>query len=420
MPLTDTLRVGYVVKRYPRFSETFIVNEILAHEKAGLDLDIFALRPPVDTHFQPAIARVRAEVTYLRDKGKMSDLWEALRGANEHMPSCQTEMLSFDDEQVGTVYQALQLATAVKEKGINHLHAHFATSAATVARMAAALAGITYTFTAHAKDIFHESVVEADLRKKLQDASSTITVSDFNVEYLQEKYGPAAQRVVRIFNGIELDRFQYKAPSERPPCIVAVGRLVEKKGFSCLIDACDILADRGIAFKCQIIGEGMLYDQLNEQIKEVALSHCIELVGPRPQSEIAGLLQNAAVFAAPCVIGKDGNRDGLPTVLLESMALGTPCISTDVTGIPEILHDEETGLLVPQEDAMALADAIERLINHGSLRVRLAEKARQLIEMQFDIHRNAERIRKHFTPRLFAGDTLPSHEITMEQEAQNA
>ncbi len=420
MPLTDTLRVGYVVKRYPRFSETFIVNEILAHEKAGLDLDIFALRPPVDTHFQPAIARVRAEVRYLQDKGKMSDLWEALRVANEHMPTCQTEMLSFDDEQVGTVYQALQLATAVKEKGINHLHAHFATSAATVARIAAALAGITYSFTAHAKDIFHESVVEADLRKKLQDASSTITVSDFNVEYLQEKYGPAASRVVRIFNGIELDRFQYESPDERPPCIVAVGRLVEKKGFSCLIEACDILADRSIAFKCQIIGEGMLYDQLNDQIKSAALSHCIELVGPRPQSEIAGLLQNAAVFAAPCVIGKDGNRDGLPTVLLESMALGTPCISTDVTGIPEILHDGETGLLVPQEDAMALADAIERLINNGSLRVRLAEKARQLIEMQFDIHRNAARIRKHFTPRQFAGDALPSHEITMEREAQKA
>lgn len=420
MSLTDTLRIGYVVKRYPRFSETFIVNEILAHEKAGLDLDIFALRPPVDTHFQPAIARVRAEVTYLQDKGKMSDLWEALQVANEYMPTCSTQMFSFADEQVGTVYQALQLATAVKEKGINHLHAHFATSAATVARIAAALAGITYTFTAHAKDIFHESVVEADLRKKLQDASSTITVSDFNVEYLQEKYGPAAGRVVRIFNGIELDRFQYKSPDERPPCIVAVGRLVEKKGFGCLVEACDILADRSIAFKCQIIGEGMLYDQLNEQIKQAALSHCIELVGPRPQSEIAGLLQNAAVFAAPCVIGKDGNRDGLPTVLLESMALGTPCISTDVTGIPEILHDEETGLLVPQENAMALADAIERLINNGPLRVRLAEKARQLIEMQFDIHLNAEQIRKHFEPDMYSDDVLSSHKPTMEQEAQNA
>ena len=417
MPLPDALRVGYVVKRYPRYSETFIVNEILAHEKAGLNLDIFALRPPVDTHFQPAIARVKAPVTYLADKGKMSEFWQIMASAVKTMPRCPADMLLFHGEDVATVYQGIQLAIAVKEKGINHLHAHFATAAAGVARIAARLANITYTFTAHAKDIFHESVVEDDLRAKLHDAAATVTVSDFNVDFLQQTYGDDAARVTRIFNGLELDRFPYRSPEKRPPKIVAVGRLVEKKGFCDLIKACDILADRALVFKCQIIGEGELATQLQQQIEQNGLTHRVELVGPRPQSEIVGLLQNAAVFAAPCVIGQDGNRDGLPTVLLESMALGTPCISTDVTGIPEILHHEETGLLVGQEDPIALADAIERLINDAPLRVRLAAQARQLIESQFDIHQNAGRIRGHFVPGLHAGDALPTSELFIANEA---
>lgn len=414
MQLANDFRVGYVVKRYPRYSETFIVNEILAHEKAGLKLDIFALRPCTDTHFQPAISRVKASVTYLADKGKMNDLWTALHAAARVIPDCPSKIISLQDVDVSTVYQGIQLATAIRQRGIQHLHAHFGTSAAAVARVAAYLAGITYSFTAHAKDIFHESVCEDDLRTKLRDAASTITVSDYNLAYLGDVFGEDADRVVRIYNGIELDRFPYASPENRAPRIVAVGRLVEKKGFADLVDACAMLADRGVAFKCQIIGEGDCEAALKQQIAALGLNHCVELAGPRPQSEIVDLLQNAAVFAAPCVIGEDGNRDGLPTVLLESMALGTPCISTDVTGIPEILHHEETGLLVGQKDSKALANAIERLINDAALRVKLAEAARALIASQFDIHLNTEKIRSHFRKPVSSGDAVPVSEILVE------
>ncbi len=414
MQLANSFRVGYVVKRYPRYSETFIVNEILAHEKAGLELEVFSLRSPVDTHFQPAISRVKASVTYLADKGKMNDFWSVLKKAAQVIPDCPALIPALQDVDVNTVYQAVQLATAVRARGINHLHAHFGTSATAVARVAAKLAGITYSFTAHAKDIFHESVCEEDLRSKLHDAASTITVSDFNLEYLRDTYGADASRVVRIYNGIELDRFPYASPESRAPRIVAVGRLVEKKGFAGLIDACAMLADRGVVFKCQIIGDGELESALRKQIADLGLNYCVELMGPRPQSEIVGLLQGAAVFAAPCVIGEDGNRDGLPTVLLESMALGTPCISTDVTGIPEILHHEKTGLLVGQKDAQGLATAIERLIGDASLRVQLGEAARELMEAQFDIHLNTEKIRAQFTGKTFSGDSMPDSELLIE------
>jgi colanic acid/amylovoran biosynthesis glycosyltransferase len=290
----------------------------------------------------------------------------------------------------------VRLAREVHLKGIHHLHAHFATSATTVGRLAANFAGVPYTFTAHAKDIFHESIQPDDLRRKLYDAAAVITVSDYNVEYLRQMHGPAAARVQRIYNGLDLERFPYEAPHDRPPRIVSVGRLVEKKGFADLISACTILAKRGCHFSCQIIGTGELEANLWAQIEQLGLQTKVQLMGPRPQSQVIKYIQNAAVFAAPCVVGTDGNRDGLPTVLLESMALGTPCVSTDVTGIPEVLHDGETGLLVPQHHPAALATAIERLLADPALRVRLTARARCLIEAEFNIHRNSAHLHDIF------------------------
>ncbi|MDQ3349466.1 MAG: glycosyltransferase [Acidobacteriota bacterium] len=388
-------RIGYVVKRYPRFSETFIVNEILAHEAAGLDVEIFSLRPPVDTHFQDALARVRAGVTYLPDKSvRTGDFWSAVEGAGALLPGVWATLAAAAGEDGLDVYQALLLARHARERGITHLHAHFASSATSVARLAARFAGLPYSFTAHAKDIFHESVRPDDLGRKLADAASVVTVSDYNLAYLNDTFGAAAARVERVYNGLDLARFPYDAPLDRPARIIAVGRIVEKKGFDVLVDACGLLARRGVRFTCQIVGGGELEVDVRARIGKHELENYVELLGPRPQQEVIHLVQGAAAFAAPCVDGSDGNRDGLPTVLLEAMALGTPCVSTDVTGIPEVLHHEETGLLVAQRDPHALADALERLLTDVALSVRLAEQARQLIAGDFDIHRNAARMRQ--------------------------
>jgi glycosyltransferase involved in cell wall biosynthesis len=390
-------RIGYVLKRYPRYSETFVVNEILAHEAAGLEIEIFALRPPCDSHFQSIIARVRAPVHYLPTAGlKAVGFWHALEKAGEVFPNIWPALGAARGHDVGEVHQAVRLARKAREKGIRHLHAHFATSATSVARLAAGFAGLPYTFTAHAKDIFHEEVRPEDLRRKLSDAAGVVTVSDYNLNHLRGRYGPAAARVQRIYNGLDLGVFPFTAPEVRAPEIVSVGRLVEKKGFAHLIDACAILAARGRPFACRIIGTGDLEAELRAQIARLGLDGRVQLTGPRPQEDVIEHVTNAAVFAAPCVIGSDNNRDGLPTVLLESMALGTPCVSTDVTGIPEVLHHDETGLMVAQRDPSALADAIERLLSDPGERVRLASRARRLIETEFDIHRNAARMRRLF------------------------
>lgn len=394
---TGLPRVGYVVKRYPRFSETFIVNEILAHEAAGLEIEIFSLRPPADTHFQDALARVRARVTYLPDRSiQVAEFWSAIEDVGKALPGVWVALSGAMGEDGLDVYQAFVLARLVQERQIGHLHAHFGSVAASVTRLAARFADVPYSFTAHAKDIFHESVCQEDLRHKLNDASAVITVSDYNLTYLRDAFGTAASHVLRVYNGLELDRFPYQSPRNRLPRIVAVGRLVEKKGFDVLIDACTLLAERGHSFNCRIVGTGELEDDLRVQVGQRGLSDVVELIGPRPQAGVIDLVQGAAAFAAPCVDGSDGNRDGLPTVLLEAMALGTPCVSTDVTGIPEIVRHMETGLMVPQRDADALAAALDQLLSDADLRVRLAEQARRVIEHDFDVHQNAASIRDVF------------------------
>ena len=398
MQVNETpVRIGYVLKRYPRYSETFIVNEILAHEAAGLEIEIFSLLPPDDGHFQNIIAQVRAPVQYLPHLGiKAMDFWQALEETSDVLPALWTTLNVARGEDHRDVYQALVLARTAHFNGIQHLHAHFATSATTVARLASHFSGIPYTFTAHAKDIYHQDMDPMDLKRKFHDAAAVITVSNYNLNYLHTTIGPDAAHTQHIYNGLDLTQFSYKKPDNRLHKIVSVGRLVEKKGLHDLIDACGIIAERDHQFRCSIIGTGPLECDLRAHIERLGLKDRVELIGSRPQREVKEYIQTAAVFAAPCIVGEDGNRDGLPTVLLEAMALGTPCVSTDVTGIPEVLRDGETGLMVPQHDPTNLANALEQLLKDSAKRVRLAAQARSLIEAEFDIHRNAARLRETF------------------------
>jgi glycosyltransferase involved in cell wall biosynthesis len=385
----DPAYIGYVVKRYPRYSETFVVNEILAQEAAGARIDIFSLRAPEDAHFQDTLSRVRAPVTYLPDRAqKATDLWEILQSSAAVCPDIWDGLQAAVGTDARELAHALALAAEVRERGITHLHAHFASSATTVARLAARFAGVTFSFTAHAKDLYHESVDPQDLHDKLRDAVAVITVSEFNVRYLARTWPLWSGKVHRIYNGLDLERFRFCPPGGRDPLIVSVGRLVEKKGFRYLIEACQILKERGTRFRCVIVGGGEDEAALRSQIDRLGLASQVSMEGPRPQREVMELVQSSAVFAAPCVIGTDGNRDGLPTVLLEAMALGTPCVATDVTGIPEVIHDGETGLLVRQEDPWSLANAVEVLLADIDLQTRLARRARALIEAEFDVHRN--------------------------------
>lgn len=391
-------RIGYVLKMYPRFSETFILTEILSMEQAGHDLEIFSLRPPADGRFHARLADVTAPVTYIRHSGlKAADVWESLRLAGSELGDISAHLDELTAVDVRDAFQALEIAVMVHQREITHLHAHFASVSTTVARLAARLSGITYSVTAHAKDIFHEEVDHHDLRRKLADASDVVTVSQFNYDYLHSSFGADAAGVRRVYNGLDLRDFPFSEPRERQPVIAAVGRLVEKKGFSDLLRAAVLLRDEGRTFRIDLVGTGLLAEQLSAEVDALGLAAIVRMHGALPQSRVRDIVSDAAVLAAPCLVAEDGNRDGLPTVLLEAMALGTPCVATPVTGIPEVITHEETGLLVPERDPRALARAIARLLDEADLRTALAKSARDLIDIDFDARRQAAAVARGFS-----------------------
>ncbi|WP_051478893.1 glycosyltransferase family 4 protein [Arthrobacter sp. H5] len=415
MQPSDAPRIGYVLKIYPRFSETFIVTEILAREAAGEQLEIFSLRPPVDPRFHPELARVQAPVTYITRPHKLSEAWPIVAAAQRGIPGFQGKFARLLPELVdsdpGEVHQGIELATLLTQRGITHMHAHFGSIAARTAHIASAITGIPFSFTAHAKDIFHELVDPEQLERLLAGAHHTVTVSDYNLDFLSAFSPENAAGIHRVYNGLELGRFPYRAPTapHAPLRIAAVGRLVEKKGFPLLIDAVADLGRQGIPVELRIAGGGELQQDLDQQVRSLGLSPTVTLLGPRTQSEVVELLRWADVFAAPCVVGADGNADGLPTVLLEAMAIGVPCIGSDVTGIPEVLKGG-TGLLVRAGVVSDLVDALRTTASPAFDRAGVTRAARSLIEGNFDARNQSTRLRELCTGEHALSGAAPVHE----------
>ncbi len=368
-------KIGYVLKKYPRLSETFILNEILGLEKMGVETSVFSIHLPDEGRFHADVAQVRGRVRYLPPL-KSDVTYEAFRTLVE--PWCLglgklNQALRFIDalpahKRGALLVQTLHLARQVSESGVDHLHAHFMTVASWAAYLTSVFTGIPFSVTAHAKDIYRQTVDRRIFSEVARNASRIITVSDFNRQFILEHLvDDQAENVTRIYNGIELTRGSEVPEVRDPRLILAVGRLVEKKGFCVLIDACRILADRDVSFRCVLVGEGDEKDNLVARTRRLGLEGKVEFLGALPREEVSVWMQQARVLAAPCVMGSDGNRDALPTVLIEALAHGLPCISTPVTGIPEIIEDGKEGLLVPEGNATELALAIEQLLESKPL-----------------------------------------------------
>lgn len=390
-------RVGYVLKRYPRLSETFVVSELLGREEAGEELVVASLRAAGDPRFHPAVASVRAPVTWIDVPHTPASLWADLAAAHRELPGLGPvlpELLVLDPADAA---QALRVARWTVRSGVTHLHAHFATLATTVARLASRITGVPYSFTAHAKDVFHTSVDEAALRRAIADAHHVVTVSEFNRRWLRERFGRAA-RVHRVYNGLDVAGTPFRSPVVRNGRIAFVGRLVEKKGLPDLVDAVALLRERGRDVGLDVVGGGAAEREVRAQVAQLGLDDLVAFHGPQPAHRVQEVVAAASALVAPCVHAADGDRDGLPTVLLEAMAVGTPCVSTRVTGIPEAVLADRTGLLVGERDPGELARAAERLLGDTALRVRLAAAARAHVERHFD-----RRVQARELARLRAG-----------------
>lgn len=394
--------IGYVLKMYPRFSETFIVSEILAREAAGEKIVIFSLRPSTDARFHPELARVSAPVIHIPRSSVASRFWAQFAEATASPPLAEgvqralPELLNagHDDAQ-----QAVALALAAEQAGVTHLHAHFASMATSVARLAGMISGLPYSFTAHAKDIFHEDVDPADLETKLAEAHHAITISGFNLDDLRRRFPAATSRLHLVRNGVELSRFPFtprlhhRRDDEAPPRLLGIGRLVEKKGFHLLIEAAARLHSLGVPVQVSIAGDGPLRSELQETIDDAGLTSWVRLLGPCTQEEVCQLLGTHDVFVAPFVVGADGNADGLPTVLLEAMARGIRCVAAQVTAVGEVVRSAETGWLVPSGDIAALTQALLEAITLDAGHLELLNAARSCIEENFDSGTQAQRLR---------------------------
>ncbi|WP_234043007.1 glycosyltransferase [Actinomyces weissii] len=387
-------RIGYVLKVYPRFSETFVVTEILAREALGDDLRIYAMRPTSDTRFHPEISRVKAEAKWMfRPYGAITS-WEQMSQAIHHprlrdnFAHLLPELSTLPGDEVA---QGVALAKAVLDDGITHLHAHFASLAGRMAWIASRLTGVPYTVTTHAKDIYHESVDPVWLRRICNDAERVIAISRFNEDYLRGVLARTKANVSLQYNALELDRFPYQEPIplSSPLQVAAVGRLVPKKGFADLVSAVALARSRGLDVRVRLAGEGGLRAALEDQIHQLGISDYFKLIGPRNQAELRELITSSHLFAAPCVTGEGGNIDGLPTVVLEAMACGTPVVATAVSGLPEVVRDGDTGVLLEPGDVEALAATLERVAAGEVDLLRFSRNARALIEEQFDSRKQA-------------------------------
>lgn len=381
--------IAYILKRFPRFSETFILNELLAHEAAGATACVYSLLAPPDEPRHARLAQLKAEVMLLAAEG---------RGADGVVAPKDAALFSGKSpREVGALLRKAEaVAQDARQRGITHFHAHFGSDATTVACLAARFVKGTYSFTAHARDIFHTYVSpEADAamrRAKLREAAFVTTVSDYNADHLSALCPEA--RIVRLYNGIDLGAFAPVYPAEQTPGhLMAVGRMVEKKGFDVLLDACALLKARQMPFTLSLVGSGPLEVALRAQRAALGLEDCVAMDGPLTQEALIAKMGTAQAAVLPCIVTESGDRDGLPTVLLEAMARGLPVVTTTTSGGPEIVEDGVTGRLCAPGNATALADALEDVLAIPERASLMGQAGRRRAERLFDLSTNAGTLR---------------------------
>jgi colanic acid/amylovoran biosynthesis glycosyltransferase len=352
----------YVLKRFPRLSQTFVLEELLELQRQGVELAVIAR----DGSGGPTVPR--------------ADLLVA-----------PVELLPVGADGA---FVAERLAAL----GATHVHAHFAGWAATITATAAAKAGLPYSFTAHATDIYRDGIDEVALADRIAGARAVVTVTEANRLFLENLLARHQRtgRIVRIYNGVDTARLAPVFDGREDGLVLGIGRLVPKKGHHVLIDAIRRLRDRNVAVHLQLVGEGPLQGDLEQQIASSGLEGAVSLLGARPHNEVLDLLRRCTVFALPSTIAVDGDRDALPTVITEAMALGAPVVATAVSGIPEQVDSGNTGLLVAPDNPGALADALQLLLSDNSLRRRFALAGRARAEARFDIVRSVATLRAVF------------------------
>jgi glycosyltransferase involved in cell wall biosynthesis/peptidoglycan/xylan/chitin deacetylase (PgdA/CDA1 family) len=398
---TPALSVAYVMSRFPKISETFILNEMSAVAALGARVELYPLlrerqaieHPEVAqwmprAHFHPLlswrIARAHAHFLARSPAGYLSTLWRTFAG------NCGSRRLLVG--AAGTFPRAVRFAYEMERSGVDHVHAHFATHPALAGYVIHRLTRIPFSFTAHGSDLH---VDRRMLREKVAASAFAVTVSRFNKSVMTHECGAAAAGKIHVVH-CGVDPHYFAPPATRPRQerlrIVCIASFEPVKGHVYLVDACRRLRDRGIEFDCDLVGDGRVRREIEQRVLTAGLAAQVRFLGLQPRPAVAQLLSLSHVAVLPSHPTREGKREGIPVALMEAMAAGLAVVSTAISGIPELVEHERTGLLVPSGDAAALADALERLAADRELSIRLGNAARRKVISDFDLQANAARL----------------------------
>lgn len=404
--------IAIIVKGYPRLSETFVAQEIHAFEKRGLSLSIVSLRLPTDAATHSIHQDIHAPVRYLPEYLYQQPLrvlrgwWKARRmtgyktSRNAWLSDLAKDRTANRIRRFG---QALVLSAELPEQ-TEFLYAHFLHTPGSVARYTSLITGVPWSCSAHAKDIW--TTPDWEKKQKLGECSWLVSCTAANVEHLKS-LSPDPEKVSLVYHGLDFDRF-YAPPltiskkQNDPLSILSVGRAVEKKGFNNLLEALTHLPN-DINWCFVHIGGGPLIAELKRKAASLGIAERIDWRGPQPDEYVLRAYREADIFVLPCQIAEDGDRDGLPNVLLEAQSQRLPCVSTDVSGIPELVENEVTGLLVKQKDPLALATAMQKLLTDANLRLRLGQAGFERVRERFSAVDLVERIIRQFPANCVGG-----------------
>ena len=389
--------LGIILKGYPRISETFISNEILLLEKLGFSIRLLSMRHPREAFCHQSVRQIRADVDYLPETLLASlprflyhNLFLAGKRPGAYFRALKTALRRFSrTHKSATIKHLLQAGYLVQHllpgSGIIHLHAHFAHSPTSVAMFASKLSGLPFSFTAHAKDIYTSN--PRQLREKIGLARFVVTCTEYNRRYLMNLSGGKNDQIHRIYHGIDIDLFsgdrKRKDPST-PYHVFTVARLTAKKGLPTVLMALRKLRDHNLPLQHTLIGDGDDRDLILSLIKELGLNHVTSWLGTQPHHVVLEHYRKADLFILGCEVAPDGDRDGIPNVFLESMAMGVPVVATRVSAIPELIEDGRTGLLVPPNQPDRMAQAMIRLLTEKGLREKIISEARERVVRKFN------------------------------------
>jgi glycosyltransferase involved in cell wall biosynthesis len=385
------MRLGYLYSRYPVLSQTFCDMEMLELERRGFELTVGSIHPPLTSIRHPHTRQLQAPVHYAPPAPIMR-LWEEKARAEGRWPQALVEA---HERKYGPLVKAPTrarnasfFAELFRRQGVDHFHVHFANRAAHTALFLKAMAGISFSVTAHGQD-FMADLGNDDLLREICDAAEFVAVeTEYSRGLMQARCPDAASRIHRVYNGMDLANFAEAKPKPAdggPVQILSIGRLVAFKGFEYLIEACEQLRQRNIAFRCEIIGDGPLRGKLKEQIAELRLGDRVTLSGALPQDCVLERLRACDIFALASTTDDNGASDVFPTVILEAMASARPVVSTTLAGIPESVVDKETGLLVPAGESWLFGEALETLCRDAELRARYGAAGRRRVEQHFQV-----------------------------------